>query len=291
MKPMLDVIAPAVSQHIGRPWNIASVVDLADLACHPAYLVSDGSFQVFAKHSSADNATEQFGVELAGLSLLRERAGIRVPTPVGVVTVAAGCWLVLEAVQPIEPTVDDWRAVGLALARIHRIHGAYFGLETNGFIGPVRQDNHPTVNWPEFYLTRRLEPALRLASDSGYLPEADRVAVERVMTRAGGLCGPSVPPTLVHGDAQRNNWIHSTSGPVAIDPAVHYGHPEMDLAFLGMWQPVPDCVLEAYAECAPLDPGFADRAELWRIWGYLLGVAVEGPTHLARLRSAVSKYL
>jgi fructosamine-3-kinase len=54
-------------------------------------------------------------------------------------------------------------------------------------------------------------------------------------------------------------------------------------------------VFDAYREVAPIDAGFAERRELWRVFGYLAVVAVEGGSafgrrHLANLADAVRKY-
>jgi protein-ribulosamine 3-kinase len=66
---------------------------------------------------------------------------------------------------------------------------------------------------------------------------------------------------------------------VIIDPAVYYGHPEMELAYIDYFQPVPRDVFDGYQEQLP---GFWDRRHLWRLWGYLAAVTVEGAGHLSR---------
>ena len=199
--------------------------------------------------------------------------------------------LVLEAVAAVERTPRHWREIGQTLARIHRVRGGRFGLKTDGYFGPLPQDNAAAADWPTFYAQRRLEPGLRLAMGSGHLPAELAREVQRLISRLPGLCGPEPVPTLLHGDAQQNNWISTEAGAVAIDPAVYYGHPEVDLAFLDIWQSVPDDVVEAYQDELPIDPGFRERRDLWRIWGYLAAVTVEGPSYLPRLSSAVRKYL
>jgi len=72
---------------------------MAEFDCHPAAVLSDGSFSVFAKLSEAADGFKQFEVELAGLRLLSERAGVLTPTPVGILAVEGGNILVLEAVE------------------------------------------------------------------------------------------------------------------------------------------------------------------------------------------------
>ena len=282
-----------VSEQTGRPWKVNESKDLADFACHPAAILSDGSYSVFAKYSEAVNGLEQFEIELAGLRFLSERSGVLTPTPVGIFSVrGGGSILVLETVQAVDRTPRHWRQIGQTLARIHQNKWDRFGLETNGFIGPLPLDNTPTSEWATFYIERRLWPGLRLAIDSGNMPPNAIQQVERLIARFPGLCGPEPVPTLLHGDAQQNNFISTDMGAVVIDPAVCYGNPEMDLAFIGIWsQAVPEDVLDGYKEEQPIDPGFRERIDLWRVWGYLGGVTVEGSRHVGKLMEAVQKYI
>jgi fructosamine-3-kinase len=80
-------------------------------------------------------------------------------------------------------------------------------------------------------------------------------------------------------------------GAVVIDPAVYYGNPEMDLAFIDYFQTVPDDVFDGYQDELPVGPGFWERRDLWRVWGYLAAVTVEGPSYLGKLTAAVQKYI
>jgi fructosamine-3-kinase len=45
---------------------------------------------------------------------------------------------------------------------------------------------------------------------------------------------------------------------------------------------VPDEVFDAYRDIAPVDRGFAERRELWRLAAYLAVVAVDGPGPFGR---------
>jgi fructosamine-3-kinase len=72
------------------------------------------------------------------------------------------------------------------------------------------------ASWPEFFAERRLWPRMIAAIDAGHLPIALARDVERIITRLPELCGPD-----------------PAQGALVIDPAVHYGHPEFDLALPG----------------------------------------------------------
>jgi fructosamine-3-kinase len=75
----------------------------------------------------------------------------------------------------------------------------------------------------------------------------------------------------------------------------YYGHPEIDLALLDYFAPVPPIVFDAYRSVTPIDPGFAARRELWRLHGYLAVVTVDGGSafgrpFLGRIADVISRY-
>ena len=286
----------AASAHLGRGWTATAFTDLDDRASHPAGVFHGRSFSVFAK---LDREAEQFRAELRGLEYLRTQAPVATPRPVaaGVVAVDGGVLLLLEAVTEVPATPDRWRSVGHSLAALHQVRGSRYGLDFDGYFGPVRQDNRPVASnrWCDFYAERRLLPCLRVAVDSGHLPPELAAGVSRVAARLPDRCGPEPTPALLHGDAQRNNILITPTGPVLIDVSPYFGHPEIDLALLDYFAPVPDAVYDAYREVAPIDPGFAERRELWRLFGYLAVIAVSGLSafgrpYLTRIAEVVARY-
>jgi fructosamine-3-kinase len=281
----------AISTQLGRPWKVSRVTDLSERASHPCGIFhGDGGFAVFAKMAAASE-TEQFVAELKGLNLIRRLAGLRTPVPIGdgVVQSDRGCLLLLEAIPEVPPekrTDEQWRSLGRALAALHRVHDERFGLEEfDGYFGPLRQDNRPVGSnrWADFFAQRRLAPGLRLAVDSGNLPPDLAAGIERLIRRLPHVCGPEPAPTLIHGDAQQNNFLTAEGGQaVLFDAAPYFGHPELDLALIDYFEPVPAAVFDGYRELATIDPGFGDRRELWRLHGYLAVIAVDGASSFGR---------
>ncbi len=58
---------------------------------------------------------------------------------------------------------------------------------------------------------------------------------------------------------------------------------------------MPGVVFDGYREVLPIDPGFAQRRELWRLHGYLAAVAVDGTSafgrpFLDRIAAALARY-
>ncbi|MFD2079017.1 Fructosamine-3-kinase [Actinopolymorpha cephalotaxi] len=310
--PMLRAVEAAASAHLGRAWTATGFADLDDRASHPCGIVRGEPFSVFVKLDLTVGGSEQFTAELRGLELLRRRAGVATPIPVaaGQVRVDTGSLLLLEAIPEVLPdarSTEQWRSIGRALATVHQVHGQRFGLdEFDGFFGPLRQDNRPvgsrsdtesgtesgTGSWSDFYAERRVLPRLRQAVDSGHLPPELARDVERLVGRFPALCGPEPKPTLTHGDAQQNNFLtpvtgagagaEAVAGAVLLDPAPSFGHPEVDLALVDYFAPVPEAVFDGYREITPIDPGFARRRELWRVFGYLAVITVDGSSAFGR---------
>lgn len=279
-----------VSAYLGRPWFVTQTQDRTDAASHPAAILSDTSYSVFVKLGEGSLSQDQFDKELAGLHFLTERSGVRTPAGIGTVQVGASVLLIMEAVHEIKREPSHWRQMGRALAQIHAIKWDRFGFESHCYWGSLYQDNTPLADWLEFYAERRIMPRLRAAVDSGNLPGNFVPKVEKLMSRLQELCGPRVLPSLLHGDAHQNNFLSTLDGPVLIDPAVYFGHPEIDLAYVDFFAPVSDELFQGYDEITPLDSGFVQRRDLWRIPAWLAMVEVDGPRHLENLTAALRQY-
>lgn len=287
----MPAIERRVSEYLGRAWLIRSVEDRSDAASHPAAVLSGDAFNVFVKAGRGPLARDQFSVEAQGLSFLATRARVRTPAVLGLVETGAAPLLLLEAVTPAERTPIRWHELGRALAAIHRVKTGTFGFASHTYYGDLRLDNAAATDWPTFFRDRRLLPRLEGAIRSGRLPPALADAVQRIAARLPDLCGPAVAPTLIHGDAHVNNILCSVLGPVFIDPAPCFGHPEMDLAALDTWLPVPADAWLGYQKDAAIDPGFGGRVALWRIPGWLAAVEAEGgERYIATLADAVKPY-
>ena len=280
-----------VSDYRGSPWELREFRDMNELSSHPSAILSNGSYSVFVKLGTAANGLKQFETELAGLSLLSELSGVLIPTSIGIFPAGGGVVMILEGVQAVDRTPKQWREIGQTLAQIHQNKGQQFGLNTQNYFGPFYQDNRPLQDWPTFYAERRLWPRFMGAINAGHLPTEIIRQVEKLILRIPKLCDSDVVPTLLHGDAQQHNFISTAEGAVVIDPAVYYGHPEMDLAYVDFFHPVPDDLFLGYKEVLPIDSGFEGRRELWRIYGYLAVVEAGDNSYLPTLVDAVRKYL
>jgi fructosamine-3-kinase len=302
---VIESIERTVGAHLGRRWRVSRFVNLDDRASHPAGILlgdDSDSFNVFVKYGVGDEASSAFRREVDGLAILRDRGGVRTALPVadGVVSIEGGSVLVLEAVterRTSDRTRDDWRSIGTALASLHSTTGTRFGHEVDGTFGPLPQFNAPvkTDRWSDFVNVRRIEPYLDAALRSGNLPDGFVRRVHAVAERLHEFSGPEPVPTLLHGDAQQNNFLSTDEGALFVDASPFFGHPESDLAMVDVFEPVPGDVFEAYNECREIDQDFAQRCELWRIPIYLAVIAVDvsnpfGHSFIGRLDEALRTY-
>lgn len=300
----VTAIEHAASEHLGRPWVSQGFTDLNDRASHPCGVLLGQPFSVFAKFSRAAGARDQFTAELAGLQTLTRLADIDTPVPVasGIIEPQDGWLLLTEALPEVLPRDRgrrEWRSIGQVLAALHGVTHSQFGLDHGGFFGPLPQDNRPVPanRWPDFFRERRITPLLHRAVDSGHLPADLAAGIDRIATRLPDIAGPDPQPSLLHGDAQQNNFVTTATAAAAvvIDAAPYFGHPELDLALLDFFHPVPKDVLDAYRDITPIDPGFNERKELWRLPSYLAIITVdgrgpEGRAAIENLASAISTY-
>jgi fructosamine-3-kinase len=165
------------------------------------------------------------------------------------------------------------RRFGAALARMHIAspspNGRY-GLEHDNFLGRQTQTNAWGSSWPEFYRDRRITPQLSQAR-----PILGSIAgrVDALICRVNELlAGMPHTPCLIHGDLWSGNFLASAGEPVLVDPAVYYGHPEIEWAFIDLFGGFPSGMRVGYDEVAPLDRNYEHRRPLLQLYHLLVHV-------------------
>jgi protein-ribulosamine 3-kinase len=210
---------------------------------------------------------DNFAAEADGLAALAA-AGARVPAPLCRGEAGEEAFLVLEHLE-LRGT-GDHAALGRMLAQVHAVRGEFFGWRRDNYIGRTHQINRRSSSWVDFWCDSRLRPQLALAKKnrlgSGLLGKGERLlqAVPRL------LSGHAPPASLLHGDLWGGNAGFLAGGaPVLFDPAVYWGDREADLAMTELFGGFPASFYSAYAEIAPLDPGYATRKNLYNLYHVL----------------------
>ena len=116
------------------------------------------------------------------------------------------------------------------------------------------------------------------------------VVVSPVVGRLGELLPPG-GPALLHGDLWWGNVLFGSDGRAwVIDPSVHGGHPEEDLAMLGLFGEVPDRLRAAYGEVRPLSPGWEERVALFQLYPLLVHTVLFGGGYRAQAESVARRF-
>lgn len=187
------------------------------------------------------------------------------------------------------PTFDE--RLGRGLAALHAAGADGFGWAEDGFIGPLPQSNRAHDDWAAFYAHERLAPLIRRARDSGSLPSGVARAADALLARLPELCGPVEPPARLHGDLWSGNLMIDARGEaVLVDPAVHGGHREIDLAMMRLFGGFSERVFAAYAERSPLAAGSAERVDLYQLYPLLVHVNLFGGGYVESFQRAVHRY-
>jgi fructosamine-3-kinase len=173
------------------------------------------------------------------------------------------------------PAADE--AAGRAVASLHLAGAPTFGLDVDGFIGPLPMDNTPEPDWPSFWAERRVRPLVRALVDGGALSVDDAAAFDRVCVRLASVAGPDEPPARLHGDLWTGNLLCDRDGrPWLVDPAAHGGHRETDLAMLALFGGRSERFVAAYEEALPLADGWRERQPLHQLHPLLVHALLFG---------------
>jgi fructosamine-3-kinase len=153
------------------------------------------------------------------------------------------------------------------LAALHEVRGPACGLERDTLIGALHQPNPWTDSWVDFFAEQRLLYLGQLGVKMGRMPGTLLKRIEALCDRLGDFISEPAQPSLVHGDVWASNVL-TQDGRVTgfLDPAIYFGHPEVELAYIFLFHTFGDQFLDRYQALRPLEPDFFER----RIYVYQL---------------------
>jgi fructosamine-3-kinase len=119
-----------------------------------------------------------------------------------------------------------------------------------------------------------------MARDKGSMGRDTVQAFERFYNRLDEIF-PVERPSLVHGDLWGGNYMSSETGePVLIDPAVYYGHREMDIGMSRLFGGFAARFYDIYNGVFPLEPGWEERMDYCNIYPLMVHVNLFGGGYL-----------
>lgn len=244
----------------------------------------------FLKHNQTDAFPGMFEAEARGLTLLSQNVGLKVPEVLTEGTAGDQSFLLLEWLDECPGSEAFERSLGPGLAQQHKISNPSFGLDHENYIGSLRQTNTATDDWVDFFYLRRLSPMRQMAFDQKLLDRADLQAFER-MAKALPEIIPNEKPALLHGDLWSGNKMPVGNGMAAVfDPAVYFGHREVDLAMTKLFGGFGAAFYDAYSESFPLEPGWELRVAIHNLYPLLVHLILFGRSYYSDIASTLKRF-
>ncbi|MCB9168889.1 MAG: fructosamine kinase family protein [Flavobacteriales bacterium] len=288
---LIEQLSERLSHHLGAAVDIEQADPVGGGSINDAWRLATNAGPFFLKTNSADRFPSLFEAEADGLQRLQAADALRVPTVIAFGEDHDDTFLLLEHIEQDLRTEAFWERFGTGLAALHRHTWGHFGLERDNHIGSLEQVNTPLDSWAEFFIHRRLEPMLKMARDHRRVEAGMAFRFERLFHKLDGLF-PHEPPALLHGDLWSGNFLCAADGaPVLIDPAVYYGHREMDIAMSRLFGGFEAGFYTAYNAAWPLEQGWQDRLDLCNLYPLLVHVNLFGGGYVAQVEGVLRKFV
>lgn len=244
----------------------------------------------FLKWNDAHRYPNMFEVETKGLTLLRSAKCITIPKVMLVDEVEDKQFIIMEFVHSTRPQKNYWVLLGEQLAQLHRNTNTQFGLDHDNYIGSLPQSNSFNQNWVQFFIEQRLNTQVALAEKDKKIDSTQRSRWDNLYKKLPELL-PVGNPALLHGDLWSGNVMANEKGePCLIDPAVYYGHQEMELAFTKLFGGFENDFYEAYHASFPLQPAFTERVDIYNLYPLLVHANLFGGSYFQQIERILRRF-
>lgn len=249
-----------------------------------AFCLHTPAGKYFLKINKAGLYPDMMRAEAAGLSLLSKSRGPYIPDVIKTGIAGDEQYLLMEWIEKGVPAKNFWEGFGHALAFMHQQTQDYFGWVSDNYIGRLKQINKRHDTWDEFYTECRIMPLVEILFNKGLFNRSDLNAAGHFCNEMDSLF-PVEHPSILHGDLWSGNYSVTGAGQATIfDPAVYFGHREMDLGMTRLFGGFDERFYEAYHEMYPLEPGWQKRLKLTEAYPLLVHAVMFGGFYIGRAR-------
>lgn len=268
--------------------NVQSVTPLSGGSINEVYKVVTGEYTCVLKVNFSSKFPNMFLKEAEGLNELRKSEFI-IPEVLGVEHLDDFQYLSLEYIESGVCDPSFWTSFATKLANMHQIEKPYFGWEADNYMGELHQSNKQHDSWAAFYWNERILPQLKLDVSQKYFNKKD---IEKIKSKLIPWLQNQEPisSSLVHGDLWSGNFMTSENGqPVLIDPAVHYGNREIDIAMTQLFGGFPKEFYSEYQSTFPMEEGWEKRIQIYQLYPLLIHLNLFGSSYLHSVKSIISQ--
>lgn len=286
--PIQSVLIDALQQELDLPIISFQAISGGDI--NQAFRLETPQQSFFLKYNQYPKGAEMLRTERAGLEHLAATEVIPVPQPIAQGTRGSYHFLILEDWSGKRAAPNFWLAFGQSLAALHQQTHDNFGLTENNFIAKLPQSNRLHTTWSSFYWEERLAPLVKQGFEQGLLDDRAVGLLEQLGKRLSEHF-PDRAPSLLHGDLWSGNFMVAPNGQAGlIDPAIYYGHREMDLAMTRLFGGFREAFYQAYQETFPLDKGWEGRILLCQLYPLLVHLLLFGRSYRSAVEEVIKAY-
>lgn len=276
------------------------VIDEADPVVHisrvhggdinTAWCLHTKKNKYFVKVNAGTAYPDMFKKEAAGLTALSSVSDIKVPEVIQYGEKDGRQYLVLEWLEREAPVKNFWDQFGKALAQLHLQQQPFFGWYEDNYIGSLEQKNTQHQQWNSFCYECRVLPLVEQLYNSGKFSKQEVEAAENMYAVSHNLF-PEEPASLVHGDLWSGNFMAANNGlPAIYDPAVYYGHREMDIGMTKLFGGFHLDFYRAYNEVHPLQKGWEQRLPQTQLYPLLVHAVLFGGHYVSNAAEILKRF-
>lgn len=267
-----------------------SVRPLSGGDINEAYHCTSPSRDLVIKINRKSRFPAMFEKEAAGLDLLRSTDTLLVPAVHNVGDMNEDQFIVMDYVAGGLKSNKMWENFGRGLSKLHQNTAELFGLDHSNYIGSLPQPNLRMKSWQDFLVTQRFEPMLRMAVDHRVISDGEQTKFEKFIQHIPEIW-PEEKPALLHGDLWSGNFIAAANDQAAlIDPAVYYGHREMDIGMMHLFGGFDQRLFDSYNEQTPLAQGWKERIPFNQLYPLLVHVNLFGRSYWNSVNQIISGF-
>jgi fructosamine-3-kinase len=285
-----NAVIKSLELKFGKSIELCNTNPLGGGDINDAYRFETSAGSFFIKKNSASRFPEMFQKEAKGLQLLGSTNEISVPEVVLTGEDSDVSFLVLKYIQSATKSANFWEEFGKQLSNLHKHSNDFFGLNHDNYIGSLHQSNRKHKKWTDFFREERLKAQVKMARDNGRMDAGTVKIFDRFYSKLDEIF-PAEPPALLHGDLWGGNFMVGEKGnPIIIDPAVYFGHREMDLSMSKLFGGFSAPFYKAYNSNFPLEKGWEHRMDYCNLYPLLVHVNLFGGGYLASVKSILQKF-
>ena len=254
------------------------------------FCVADNANKYFLKINNAERYPLMFEKEAKGLEALKKSFSLIVAKVIRYGISGQYQYLLLEWLDKDPIQKNSMYNFGAALAQMHKTPQPLFGWQEDNFIGSLQQSNIQLEDWNSFYAQCRIIPMAQKLF-------ADKVFDKKDLADTVSLCKninnifPKEPASLLHGDLWGGNYMITSGGKAAIfDPAVYYGHREMDIGMTRLFGGFDTSFYTGYNDVYPLEKEWEKRISLTQLYPLLVHAVLFGGHYIYSAKEIIRKF-